>query len=178
MNIFKKTLFVLNYFLKKFFLKGFHVNGVGLIPLSSKINVKKGDFHGGSHFILAEDSEIRCYGELKIGNNFFLNRFSRIISHGKISIGNNVTIAQFVSILDHDHYFFMKNNKLQLDGYKVAPIVIGSNVWIADKVTILKGITIGDNVIIGANSVVTKDIPSNSIAVGNPCKVLKSLNNL
>ena len=55
------------------------------------------------------------------------------------------------------------------------PVTIGDNVWIGGSVTILPGVTIGDNVTIGAGSVVTKDIPSNSIAVGNPCKVIKAL---
>jgi maltose O-acetyltransferase len=55
------------------------------------------------------------------------------------------------------------------------PVIIGDNVWIGGSVTILPGVTIGDNVTIGAGSVVTKDIPSNSIAVGNPCKVIKTL---
>ena len=54
-------------------------------------------------------------------------------------------------------------------------VIIGDNVWIGGSVTILPGVTIGDNVTIGAGSVVTKDIPSNSIAVGNPCKVIKTL---
>ncbi len=55
------------------------------------------------------------------------------------------------------------------------PVRIGDNVWIGGSVTILPGVTIGDNVTIGAGSVVTKNIPSNSIAVGNPCKVIKAL---
>ncbi len=55
------------------------------------------------------------------------------------------------------------------------PVTIGNNVWIGGSVTILPGVTIGDNVTIGAGSVVTKDIPSNSIAVGNPCKAIKTI---
>jgi acetyltransferase-like isoleucine patch superfamily enzyme len=175
MNIFKKILRLSNYMFRKTFYKGFNVKGLGLISFSSKIKIKKGNFNAGSRFIMAEDNEIRCYGNLEIGNNFFLNRFSRIISHENISIGNDVTIAQFVSILDHDHEYFIDNNNLKLNGYKTKAITIGSNVWIADKVTILKGVVIGDNVVIGANSLVNKDIPSGTIAVGNPCKVIKSL---
>lgn len=55
------------------------------------------------------------------------------------------------------------------------PIKVGNNVWIGGNVVVLPGVTIGDNVVIGAGSVVNKDIPSNSVAVGNPCKVIKSL---
>ena len=56
------------------------------------------------------------------------------------------------------------------------PITIGNDVWLGGNVTILPGVTIGDNVVIGAGSVVTKDIPSNCVAVGNPCKPIKKLN--
>ena len=68
--------------------------------------------------------------------------------------------------------FFANFNFTVLDE---ARVTIGDNVWIGGSVTILPGVTIGDNVTIGAGSVVTKDIPSNSIAVGNPCKVIKCI---
>ena len=55
------------------------------------------------------------------------------------------------------------------------PIKVGNNVWIGGNVVVLPGVTIGDNVVIGAGSIVNKDIPSKSVAVGNPCKVIKSL---
>ena len=80
-----------------------------------------------------------------------------------------------VSILDHDHRYTFEGDDLQLDGYVTAPITIGNNVWIADKVTILKGVTIGDNVVVGANSLVHKDVPANSVVGGVPFRVLKKL---
>lgn len=55
------------------------------------------------------------------------------------------------------------------------PIIVGNNVWIGANVTVVPGVTIGDNCVIGAGSVVTKDIPDNTVAVGNPCKVIKSI---
>ena len=67
----------------------------------------------------------------------------------------------------------MKNGIMDMSRYNTKPVVIGSNVWISDKVTITKGVKICDNVVIGANSVVTKDIPSNSLAVGVPAKVIR-----
>ena len=114
-------------------------------------------------------------GILSVGNNFYLNRYSRIVAHQSISIGDQVTIGQFVSILDHDHNFEMKKGQLTLDGYLTAPVKIGSNVWIGDKSTILKGVTIGDNVVVGANTLVNKDVPSNSVIGGVPFKILKSI---
>lgn len=129
----------------------------------------------GKMAIVAKHCEIISLGRIKIGNNFCINKYSRIVAHKEIIIGNNVTIAQFVSILDHDHAYKIIDNQMILDGYKIKKISIGNNVWIADKVTICKGVTIGNNVIIGANSVVIKDIEDNCIAVGNPCKKIKNL---
>lgn len=97
------------------------------------------------------------------------------MAHEEIIVGDNVTIAQFVSILDHDHDYVVQNNELIMKGYNTAPITIGSNVWIADKVTILKGVQIGSNVIIGANSLVTKNVPNNCIVAGNPVRVIKEI---
>lgn len=128
----------------------------------------------GNRPLLMGNVEVIAKEKLKVGSNFCINDFSRVIAHNHIEIGDHVTIARFVSILDHDHDYEFNNGKLELGGYKSAPIVIGSNVWIADKVSILKGVTIGSNVIVGSNSVVTKDIPSNTIVGGVPARVIKS----
>jgi acetyltransferase-like isoleucine patch superfamily enzyme len=111
-----------------------------------------------------------------MGEYCSVNAFSKIVSLDRISIGNNVVIASYVSILDHDHdVAYMKDPVLFRQKYKTGPISIGNNVWIGDKVTILKGVTIGDNVVIAANSVVTKNIASNTVAGGIPARFLKEV---
>jgi len=115
-------------------------------------------------------------GELQIGKRFGINKYSRIVAHEKIEIGDHVTIGQMVSILDHDHHFEMKAAQLTLDGYKTAPVRIGNNIWIGDKCTILKGVTIGDNVVIGANTLVHKDVPPGVVIGGVPFEILKQIN--
>ena len=67
------------------------------------------------------------------------------------------------------------NKELEEEREYAKPIKVGNNVWIGGNVVVLPGVTIGDNVVIGAGSIVTKDIPSNSVAVGNPCKVIKEI---
>jgi acetyltransferase-like isoleucine patch superfamily enzyme len=125
---------------------------------------------------LDSGAELISQGQLTVGQNFVMNGYSRVIAHERIDIGDNVVVARFVSILDHDHAFNRNaTGDLVFNGYITAPVRIGNNVWLGDKVSILKGITIGDNVIIGANSVVTKDIPSNCIAAGIPAKVIKHI---
>lgn len=117
--------------------------------------------------------------EITIGDNCKIGEYCHITSCNGITIGNGLLTGRYVLITDNSH------GGLSLENSGTAPIdrpleskgkvVIGDNVWLGDKVTVLPGVRIGDNVIVGANSVVTKDIPSNSMAAGIPAKVLKHL---
>lgn len=108
-----------------------------------------------------------------VGDNFFLNVDCKLLDSGKITIGNNVFIAPNVCLITEEHAM---NVKQRLAGLEYThPINIGDNVWIAAGVLVLPGVTIGENSVIGAGSVVAKDIPSNSLAVGNPCRVIRQL---
>lgn len=91
-----------------------------------------------------------------------------IQANNGIIFGSNIELGPGVSIISSNH----KSNNLR-EHTQSKPITIGNNVWIGANASVLAGVTIGNNVTIGANSVVTKDIPSNSVAVGNPCKVIK-----
>ena len=91
-----------------------------------------------------------------------------IQANNGIIFGNNIELAPGVSIISSNH---KATNLSKHENGK--PIIIGNHVWIGANATVLPGVTIGNNVTIGANSVVTKNIPSNSIAVGNPCEVIK-----
>lgn len=115
-----------------------------------------------------------------IGNNVQINDSVHIAAVYSIIIGDNVLIASRVFICDHNHgiYSSLLNDSNPdippIDRYiDYSPVVIGNNVWVGEQVSILSGVKIGDGSVIGANSVVTKDIPSYSIAVGNPAKVIK-----
>lgn len=106
---------------------------------------------------------------LKVGNNFSRQK-GCIIDHYHcwlISIGDNVTLAQRVTILAHD-----ASTKRKLDYTKIGKVVIGNNVFIGANSIILPNVKIGNNVIIGAGSVVTKDIPDNVVVAGNPAKII------
>lgn len=117
----------------------------------------------------------RCdYGyNIEIGENFYSNYNLIILDCARVTIGNNVLIGPNVGIYTAGHpiHFELRNQE-----YEYAfPISIGDNVWIGGNVVINPGVTIGENSVIGSGSVVTKDIPSNVIAIGNPCKVLRNL---
>lgn len=137
--------------------------------------LNKGSIDCAGRIILNDHVMLFTKGQLKIGRRFVSNQYTRIVAHEKIEIGDNVTVGQMVTILDHDHKYLFEGDDMKLDGYVTAPTKIGNNVWIADKCTILKGVTIGDNVVIGANTLVNKDVPSNCVAGGVPVKILKQL---
>ena len=116
------------------------------------------------------------YGyNIEIGNNFYANHNLIILDANKVKIGDNVFIGPNVSIYApiHPLEYKIRNEKLE----SALPVEIGNNVWIAGSVTILPNVKIGDGCVIGAGSVVTKDIEPNSLAVGNPAKVIRKINN-
>lgn len=120
----------------------------------------------------------RCdYGEnIYIGENFFANFNLTILDEAEVRLGNNVFIGPNVSMYTACHPLEEEERNKGIEWAE--PIIIGNSVWIGGSVTILPGVTIGNNVVIGAGSVVTTDIPSNSVAVGNPARVIKNLNSL
>lgn len=114
------------------------------------------------------------YGfNIALGENFYSNHNLVILDANKVKFGNNVFIGPNCGFYTSGHPLDYKTRNQGLEYAK--PIKVGDNVWFGGNVCVLPGVTIGDNVVIGAGSVVTKDIPSNSVAVGNPCKVIKQL---
>lgn len=111
-----------------------------------------------------------------IGDNVGMSS-TRIWIHDKLTIGNNVKVGACVLLIDTDtHPIDYTVRRTSNEGTNSAPIVIEDDVWIGAHSIVLKGVTIGARSIIGAGSVVTKDIPSDCIAAGNPCKVVRELN--
>lgn len=113
-------------------------------------------------------------GNITIGKDTFFNKNNLVVSRANINIGRDCLFGDNVSIYDHDHNFIDSYKPIGKQGFNSEDIIIGNNVWVGSKSTILKGVTIGDNSIIGANALVIKDIPPNCIAIGSPAKVLKT----
>lgn len=114
-------------------------------------------------------------GVIKIGRNVLIDDGCFIMAQGKIIIGNNTWIAAYCFITDFNHKYADDKKLIFEQGYEIKPVTIGENVWIGTHVIILPGVKIGDRVVIGAGSVVTKNIPDNCVAVGNPAKVIKHI---
>lgn len=114
------------------------------------------------------------YGyNIEVGENFYANYNLTVLDVGKVRIGENVMLAPNVSLYTAGHPVHPDSRN---SGYEYGiDITIGNNVWIGGNVCVLPGVTIGDNAVIGAGSVVTKDIPANVIAAGNPCRVIRAI---
>ena len=113
-------------------------------------------------------------GALSMGADAYVGIGAVIVARESIQIGRGVLIAEHVTIRDQDHAIVPTEGQGRV-GFTTSPIVIGDNVWLGAKVTVLQGVTIGNNVVVGANSVVTHDLPDNCVAVGAPARVVRQL---
>ena len=114
------------------------------------------------------------YGSgIRFGRNFYANSGCTILDGGAVHIGDHVLFAPNVALYTVGHPL---HPALRRAGWEqTAPITIEDDVWLGGGVIVLPGVSIGDNSVIGAGSVVTKNIPANSLAVGNPCRVLRQI---
>lgn len=127
---------------------------------------------GSSVFL---ETTFRCeFGfNITLGDNFYGNYDLVILDGGEVTFGDNVLVGPKCGFYTTNHCFDVEER--QASGVFSRPIHVGNNVWFCANVTVTPGVTIGDNAIIGAGSVVTKDIPSNVIAAGNPCRVIRPI---
>lgn len=172
---------------RSYFLNTFSLN---LLENSkNKITIGNKCIIGASIIFESENAEVQ------IGNNVYLGD-CKIISRSKVTFGNNILVSWGVYFYDHDSHSlnYMDRQKdleqvlLDFENHKgnylknknwsnvnSKPIVIKDNAWIGMEATILKGVTIGEGAIVGAHSVVTKDVPPYTVVAGNPAKVIKIL---
>jgi acetyltransferase-like isoleucine patch superfamily enzyme len=133
------------------------------------------------HLTIGDDSTIGpgaiVQGNITIGDHSSVQANTILVGygeHGKITIGNYVRIAPQVMMIAANHVFADPEKPIHAQGLEAKPIVIEDDCWIAGRVNIMAGVTIGKGSVIGAGAVVTKDVPPYSIAVGVPAKVIAS----
>ena len=121
------------------------------------------------------EPSLQCsYGfNLEVGDHFFANSNCFFMDDAKITFGDHVFIGPNCAFYTAQHpiHPVQRNRKIE----QALPISVGNNVWFGGNCVVLPGVNIGSNTVIGAGSIVTKDIPDNVVAVGNPCRVLRSI---
>ncbi len=177
----KRIYLIQSFFLQKSFAHcGSKVlfESVGLILGEKYISIGNNTKFGNRIYLTAWNRIKNCFPQLEIGNNCRFGAMNHITCCNKIIIGDNLLTGKWVTITDNSHgntdYESMLLPPLSREIISKGPIIIGKNVWIGDKATILPGVIIGNGVIIAANSVITKNIPPYSIAAGNPAKIIKT----
>lgn len=160
-------------------------------------NIGKGCFLLGSNYITIGDqsyiakhsvitawdsyhySQQKFIPKIIIGNNVNIGEYCHITAINKITIGDGVLTGRWVTISDNSHGAFIDDElimkPIMRPLYSKGEVVIGNNVWIGDKATILPGVHIGEGAIVAANTVVTKDVPPYSLVAGNPGRIIKQL---
>ena len=135
-----------------------------LFPYKQGKNVKVWDF-----------VHIDSPSKLIIGNNVSINRGSIINASGVVSIGDDTLIGPNVTIYSQNHNFDHPKKLIREQGYSLAKVEIGNNVWLASNVTILPGVKIVDRVVVAANSLVNKNIIKKGVYAGNPIKLIRDI---
>ncbi len=151
----------------------------GTIPVSTQFD---GPVHAsarvrltfGDHCRSGRDAyfETTGGGRIVVGNNVRINTGALLASHNSIVIGNDCLIGEYVSVRDANHGTAM-GQLMHLQVHTSSPIVLGSNVWIARGAVVLQGVSIGDDAIVAANSVVNQDVFTGAIVGGVPARVIK-----
>lgn len=140
----------------------------------ARLELLKGLLGTSFDSILIEQPFYCDYGyNIHVGRNFYSNHNLVILDGAPVRFGDNVFIAPNCGFYTAGHPLEASQRNQGLEYAR--PITVGNDVWIGAHVCVLPGVTIGDNCVIGAGSVVTRDIPSNSLAVGNPCRVIRKI---
>jgi acetyltransferase-like isoleucine patch superfamily enzyme len=116
--------------------------------------------------------ETQEHGEIHVADDVVLSRGVHLVAFTRMDIGKGTMIGEYTSIRDANHQFG-QDAALRTSGHTAKPVVIGQNVWIGRGVTVLAGVNIGDHAIVGANAVVTRNVPAHSVVAGVPARPLE-----
>ena len=162
-----------------FFVHRVLINARRIVVTAYYRFVYRDRFVYGRHFKFRGNFKlyIEPTGRVEFGDNCFVNNYFSATSIKEIKIGNNCIFGEDVKIYDHNHKYSEKDAGIPIhsQGFTSKEVSIGNNCWIASNVVITGGVTIGEGCVIGAGSVVTRDIPPNSLAAGNPCRVIREI---
>ncbi len=149
----------------------------GMLFLGPRLQLqvgRGGTIRFGRFVWVGAGTKIRCHeGTVEIGAKTVIGQDCTITAYQRVRIGEQCVIADRAMFIDFDHSVEDAEAPIRLQGIYKRDVVVGSNVWIGYGAQILRGVTVGDNAIIGASSVVTRDIPANAVAAGTPARVIR-----
>ena len=135
---------------------------------------RRGRVEFGRFVWIGDRSKIRCHeGVVEIGEKTVIGQECTISAYQRVRIGEQCVIADRAMFIDFDHGVVEVDRPIRRQGIYKRDVVVGSNVWIGYGACILRGVRVGDNAIVGANSVVTKDVPANAVVAGIPARVIR-----
>jgi len=135
---------------------------------------RRGTIKFGRFVWIGDGSKIRCHeGEVEIGRKSVMGQECTISAYQRVRIGEQCVIADRAMFIDFDHGVVEVERPIRLQGIYKRDVVVGSNVWIGYGACVLRGVSVGDNAVIGTNAVVTKDVPANAIVAGAPARIIR-----
>ena len=152
-----------------------HSDGIAFIGPGVAIQIgRRGRVELGRWSWVGHGTKIRCHeGLVAIGAKTVLGQECTISAYQHVSIGRECVIADRVMLIDFDHGMIEVERPIRLQGIYKRDVRVGNNVWIGYGACILRGVTVGDNCVIGTSTVVTKDVPGNAVVGGVPARVLR-----
>ena len=163
----------------RFKLANPHVLTTGFVFLGKNVELYARPGFGrlvlGRWVHLGDGTSLRCHeGSLRIGDKVVFGRNNVVNAYLDVSIGAASIIADMVYVTDFDHVFADLDRPIKDQGIAKSPVRIGADVWLANKVSVVRGTVIGDGCVVAANAVVTRDLPPYSVAVGVPARVIRN----
>jgi acetyltransferase-like isoleucine patch superfamily enzyme len=135
---------------------------------------KRGKVRFGRFVWVGDGTKIRCHeGVVAIGPKTVMGQECTISAYKEVRIGEQCVIADRSMFIDFDHGMVEVERPIRVQGIYMKPVIVGSNVWIGYGAAVLRGVSVGDNAVLGTYAVVTKDIPANAVVAGIPAKVIR-----
>jgi acetyltransferase-like isoleucine patch superfamily enzyme len=135
---------------------------------------RRGEVRFGRFVWIGDGSKVRCHeGLVEIGAKTVMGQECTISAYQRVRIGEQCVIADRAMFIDFDHGVVEVERPIRVQGIYKRDVVVGSNVWIGYGACILRGVSVGDNSIVGTNAVVTKDVPANAVVAGTPARIVR-----
>jgi acetyltransferase-like isoleucine patch superfamily enzyme len=166
------------YLWRRFFTSAgrrWHTSGPVFFGRRLEIEIgRKGEVRFGRFVWIGDGSKIRCHeGAVEIGQKTVMGQECTISAYQRVRIGEQCVIADRAMFIDFDHGVVEVERPIRVQGIYKRDVEVGSNVWIGYGACILRGARVGDNAIVGTNSVVTKDVPANAVVAGIPARIIR-----